>query len=827
MRKNGTIRMGSTLTGFPGESTNVNPSFPGKLGLTVFLRFFYIFLTLIPGKIRPLGMKKLTCLLGALFLTPHIQAQGLIVTDEPVLTVPRAPVFPRPPRPIDRYLPIETRKSNVKTQIRGQVATTTITQTLHNPANRRVQGSFLFPVPENARIDSFAMDIDGELTEGELLDAEKARKIYEDIVRRTLDPALFEFCDQQLFRIRIFPFQPRQTRQIRIRYTHLLTRDGELASYVLPLRQRAHCQNSPDASLQVKISMIAGDGQKFRSLYSPSHDIDTRFGDGKKKATVKLSGSPAKTTSDFQLYFSSEPLDAKAEPVTTEFLTFFEEADSRSGHYLLLLSPRVWKAGEPNEYQPKDVIFLLDSSASMRDGKLDKAREGLQACIDFLNPDDRFQVIRFSTESEALFNRPVKAREKNVRRAKEFIDGIRAIGGTAIEEALSLAMENLAATSAPDHRPRQIVFITDGRPTLGETDEKVLVRNLENRLGEAGENARVFSFGIGSDINTHLLDLLARETRAHADFALPDEDIETKISRFYLKFAEPVLSNLSLELTGAARTHAQTPRILPDLFRGDQLVVLGRFNAKSGTGESGTGGQLKLTGEFRGETITIESPVTFAKSGRQNRFIPRLWAVHRVGWLLEQVRLNGESRELVEEITSLARKYAIVTPYTSWLILEDEAKRDVPMTYRSLPTLERASAAREELNRRAVAFSSAKSGGDALASAASESDLKQAKNIAAQARAITRSNYAEAGKSTRVAEPVSRLINGKSFYLNSGQWIDSTTQSLGPGTPVRRIKFGTDSYFEFIRKHPSANQWLSTGPQLRLNLDNNEIIEIY
>lgn len=767
-------------------------------------------------------MKKLTCLLGALLLTPLIQAQGLILTDEPILVVPRPPVFPRPPRPIDRYLPIENRKSEVETEIRGQVATTTITQTLYNPADRRVQGSFLFPLPENARIDSFAMDIDGELTEGQLLDASKARKIYEDIVRRTLDPALFEFCNQQLFRIRIFPFEPRQSRQIRIRYTHLLNRDGELASYVLPLRQREHCQQPSDGSLQMKVSLIAGDGQKFRSLYSPSHDIDTRFEDGKKKATVKLSSSAAKTTSDFKLYFSSEPLDAAAEPVTTEFLTFFENATSGSGHYLLLLSPSLWKTDKADEYQPKDVIFILDSSASMRDGKLDKAREGLQACIDFLNPEDRFQVIRFSTESETLFDRPVKARKKNVRKAREFIDGIRAIGGTAIEDALSLAVENLSATSAPDHRPRQIVLITDGRPTLGETDEKVLVRNLEKQLEEAGENARVFSLGIGADINTHLLDLLARETRAHAEFALPNEDIETKISQFYLKFAEPVLSNLSLELSGADRFHAQSPKVLPDLFRGDQLVVLGRFDAKPGTG-----GQLKLTGQFRGEAVTIESPVSFSKSGRLNRFIPRLWAVQRVGWLLEQIRLNGESRELIEEVTTLARKYAIVTPYTSWLILEDEAKRNVPMSYRSLPTLERAPAVREELNRRAVAFSSAKSGGDALASAASESDLKKAKNIAAQTRAITRSNYAGPGKAGRVAEPVSRVINGKSFYLNSGQWIDSTTQALAPETPVRRIKFGTDSYFEFIRTHPSTNQWLSTGHQLRLNLNNNEIIEIY
>lgn len=765
-------------------------------------------------------MKKISALLSILLLSSFAAGQGLVITDQPVDGVPGHRIIPRPPRPIDPYIPIRVRSSEVDTKIAGQIATTTISQVLYNPSTRRVQGHFLFPLPKDARIDSFSMEIDGELTEGELLDAKKARKIYEDIVRRTLDPALFEYSEQSLFKVRIFPFEACSTKEIRIRYTQLLPKDGNLVSYTLPFKSRELCpglEKGRKEKFVFEVSLLAGNGQRYRTVYSPSHDIEVEFSRKKSKAKITLSDGEI-PTSDFQLVFSTSPKKGNEEPITAEFFTHYDPDSKNEGHFLLLVSPQVWEEDE-GDVLPKDVVFVLDSSASMRDGKLAKAKEGLDFCLDSLNPDDRFQIVRFSTDSEPLFDGLVVASKENLSKAEKFVESIKPIGGTAVEEALSVAIESLTETKT-DGRPRQLIFITDGKPTLGATDEKVLVKGVKRQLEAADIEARVFSFGIGEKINTHLLDLLARETKAHAAYALPGEDIEHKISRFYSRFAEPVYSDLTVKIDGPEWLRSLTPKVVPDVFRGDQLVILGRFK----TGEED--GKLTLTGTFRGREETFTFPVSFAEGGKQNDFIPRLWAVRRVGWLLEQIRLNGESDELKDEVTGLARQYAIVTPYTSWLILEDEARRNVPLTNRSLREIESAPVVRRHYESKAEGFSKATSGADAIASAASESELKSARNIAAQSMAMKRSNY-NGGLAKAPSEvPQSRLINGKSFYCNSGQWVDSDSQSMAEDIPVTQIKFGSEDYFRFLDENPEACQWFSAGKSLRLALNEKEIIEI-
>jgi Ca-activated chloride channel family protein len=660
------------------------------------------------------------------------------------------------------------------------------------------------------------------LTEGELLDAAQARKIYEDIVRRTLDPALFEYSDQNLFRVRIFPFEPGKTKQIRLRYTQLLPKDGNLVNFSLPLKPREHSLDSddgPNGKFSLKVSLASSKGQKFRSIYSPSHDIDIDYANKKSEAKVTFANSNESPVTDFQLLFSSVSKDEKATPISAEFFTHYDNDKKSEGHFLLLVSPEVWLENQELPVQPKDVVFVLDSSASMRDGKLNKAKEGLDFCLDSLNPEDRFQIVRFSTDSETLFKKLVPASKKNRNKAEKFVNAIKPIGGTAVEEALALAIDNLKKTSNEKRRPRQIVFITDGQPTLGATDERVLVNGVERQLKDSGENARVFCFGIGSDINTHLLDRLARATNADAQFALPSEDIEHKISQFYSKFAEPVYSDLSIDIAGVDWIRSQTPKVLPDLFRGDQLVILGRFKRADDKGK------LLLKGTFRGEEESFTFPLSLTRTGKQNRFIPRLWAVRRVGWLLEQIRLNGESDELKAEVTALAREYAIVTPYTSWLILEDEARRNVPMTHRSLRDFDNAPVRRSELGAKADAFENSKSGDDALAAAASEVDLKGAQNISAQSRATLRSRFSAGGTAAPI-ETQSCLINGKSFYWNSGQWVDSASQSLPADVPVKQIEFGSKDYFSFLEENPAACQWFSAGNNLRLAISSEQIIEI-
>ena len=266
--------------------------------------------------------------------------------------------------------------------------------------------------------------------------------------------------------------------------------------------------------------------------------------------------------------------------------------------------------------------------------------------------------------------------------------GLKPIGGTALDAAfrrsLSMRPEN-------SERPYLIIFLTDGRPTVGATDENRIVDGVKD-TGHG--KTRVFSFGIGSDVNTHLLDRITEETRAFSQYVLPEEDIEVKVSSFFTKIKEPVLANPTLSFPEGVRPSKLYPHPLPDLFRGEQLVLVGRYSG-------GSAGKLDLEGKVNGRTRRFDYEVRFPDRQSGNEFIPRLWATRRVGYLMDEIRLRGENSELRDEVTELARKYGIVTPYTAYLILEDEARRNVPLAQQSLPRLGESRQAREDPRARA------------------------------------------------------------------------------------------------------------------------------
>jgi Ca-activated chloride channel family protein len=190
-------------------------------------------------------------------------------------------------------------------------------------------------------------------------------------------------------------------------------------------------------------------------------------------------------------------------------------------------------------------------------------------------------------------------------------------------------------------------------------------------------HTRVFCFGIGNDINSHLLDRITETTHGFSQYVLPEEDIEVKVSSFFSKIKEPVLSNPTLKFTGDIRALKLYPNPLPDIFKGEQLVVAGRY---TGSGDSA----IIVEGSINGETRKFTYEVKFPEREEENEFIPRLWATRRVGYLLDEIRLHADNSELRDEVTELARKYGIVTPYTAYLIMEDETRRDVPMPMRTM-----------------------------------------------------------------------------------------------------------------------------------------------
>ena len=428
-----------------------------------------------------------------------------------------------------------------------------------------------------------------------------------------------------------------------------------------------------------------------------------------------------------------------------------------------------------------------------------------------MNAEDRFEIVRFSTEAEPLFGKLVDADAGQRKRASDFITGLKPIGGTAIADALQTALKTRSEKS---DRPFVVIFLTDGLPTVGSKNADEIVAGAK----KAGD-ARIFSFGIGSDVNTQLLDQIAENTRGFSQYVLANEDLEVKVSNFYTRIKEPALTNLRLEFSGGVRASKMYPAALPDLFKGDQLVLAGRY---SGSGEV----EAKLTGMAEGREQTFTYKVRFDDRNTTNDFVPRLWATRRVGFLLDEIRLRGETSELRDEATELARKYGIVTPYTAYLIVEDEERRNVPTAARSLQGMRTDTAARDSVAKAWSGFKDKKEGDDGVANARSQNFFKYAEQAGASiaqgasesSRGLVAAAPAARAESERITQYTqqSKFVNGRDFFQNGKQWVDTNAQNV---TKRQRVQFNSDDYFNLLKKHPEAAPWMALGQNVLLALD--------
>ena len=762
-------------------------------------------------------MKTFIRFLLPLLLAPlYCHGHGIIIIDHPH-PIPHPPHRPHP-RPIQQFLPLEARSLQVETQIEGQKAATEFKQVFFNPSNRRLEGTFLFPLPKDAAIDEFQMEVNGVLTPAELLDAKAARKIYEDIVRKARDPALFEYAGQRLFKVRIFPIEPRKEKEIRLKYTQLLPRDGNLVRYTCPLSTKKFLKR-PIGNFSLRAEIKAGKQQRIGTLYSPTHTAEINR-KGKSSATVGLKSKNLRAEGDFELFFSLKSQDGA--PVDIQLLTHREPGDVE-GHFLLLLSPQAW--GDNRKALPKDVLFVLDTSGSMRGEKIEQARKAMEFCIESLHEQDRFEIIRFSTEAEPLFDKLQPANDKNRKKALGFVNNLRAAGGTAIDEALRTALETVGKQKKADKRLTQVLFLTDGRPTIGQTNEEAIIRAVTSKLAKTRNQPRIFNFGVGTNVNTHLLDKVAEKAGTFTEYIFPGEDIEHKVSTFFQKISEPALAGLKLKAEDGIRLTKTYPRPLPDLFHGGQLTILGRYRADAGKGT------LVLEGNLGEAQKSFPYEANFPKARKANRFIPRLWATRRVGYLLDEIRLHGDNEELRNEVVELARKHGIVTPYTSYLIVEDEERRNLPADRRLLGAASNSAAERNRLAQRFESFSDAKSGTEAVVDAFSLGSLKKSEALAATiqpapsapvtmapdpfGRTYSTAKPKEPSTDRHGSAPQVRNLAGKTFYLNEGTWVDSAAQNLDKAKPTK-IKFGSDAYFDLLQSQDEARQWLSVGSRCQV-----------
>ena len=711
-------------------------------------------------------------------------------------------IIPVPPPGVVRVPPLAIKYHRVSVEIDDLVARTKIDQVFVNEFNRDLEGTYIFPLPKGANITDFAMYINGERISGELLESDKARSIYQNIVNQMRDPALLEYFDRDLFKIRVYPIPAHGEKRIQLEYSEVLKADAGVIRYHYPLdTEKFSSRPLEDISVAVTINSQ----QPMKSIYSPSHEVAIdRKGD--HQATVSFEDAHIVPDKDFVLYYT-----VSEKTFGANLLTY--KKTQHDGYFMLMLAPGY----EVKEQQvlPKDIVFVLDTSGSMRrDNKLQQAQDALVYGLQGLRADDRFGIVSFSTTVNAFDDVLQSGSKQNIENAVEFVKELQARGGTDIYEALKTALELLKENS---NRPKIVVFLTDGQPTVGVTEYTDILKKVQAKNPQRN---RIFTYGVGYDVNTHLLDALAEESKAASAYIEPKEDLEVIVSAFFDKIDAPVLSDLKLKIDGAG-VYDLFPKELPDLFKGSQLLVLGQYR---NPGKS----ELVLTGLVNGKEERYTYAVNFPETELANDFLPRIWASRKVGYLLDQIRLHGEDRELKEEVIELAKKFGIVTPYTSYLVTEDEEidvhrRQGRRMPFQGLPAPTESAGQARSAPRKAAdeMYRAGKGKEEAPALAPGFTENKAGEVAVGISKDVDKLKW-----QTVTSESVSREIRylgTKTFYFINQVWIDS---EYVEGGKTVKIVYGSDAYFKLLDAKPEIGKYLSLGEKVIVRWNDQLCLEI-
>jgi Ca-activated chloride channel homolog len=711
-------------------------------------------------------------------------AQGVIVPGPCRRCPDPAPV------PLPRALPIKSIK--IDTKISSQVATTHVEQVFRNDTGATLEGTYLFPIPESASIAEFAI-WDGERRlVGEVRTREEARRIYDEIVRRQRDPGLLEYAGKDLFQASIFPILPHSDKKLEITYTQVVRAEGGTVSYRYPLGTGRQIAQIGSVAGRVEVESK----EPLRNVYSPTHAIDVKHNTD-RRSVVSFESESGKEPQDFQLFYT-----ISKEDFGLTLLTHREPG--KQGYFLLMISPKDdWT---DQEYSAKDVVFVVDTSGSMAgEGKMEKARAALLYGVRILRPQDRFNIIAFAGEEHLMEERLIAADEKGRARGEAFIKTLKPVGGTNINQSLLASLRQFSTMDR--ERPKMLVFMTDGLPTVDETN---VPRIIDNVRKATSPGVRLFTFGVGYDVNTALLDKLAAENGGVADYVEPKEDLEVKVSNFFSKVNYPVLTDLQLDM-GGARTDLIYPRGIPDLFRGSQVTLIGRYSNESDLKAV----TLKLTGKSSGAVRSYSYPgLSFPLRTEANDYLPRLWATRRVGWLMEQVRSNGEQKELRDEIVDLGTRYGIVTPYTSYLALEaDQVSRTGTSNFMITPGQAQArplgSGGLRQMN---FPESAPPAPSPSITQSVTGADAIQlSKKARAQQERLVLKDEETRTDAVKRAE-------GKTFYLIDGVWTDSEFKAES-GLAETVIVFGSDEYFALLKQNPKLGSYFALGERVVVVLE--------
>ncbi len=654
-----------------------------------------------------------------------------------------------------------------------QSASTRIEIRLHNHTSRMREAQVLIPVPNGAVIHRYHYDGLPDGGEAKILPREDARRIYDQIVRRLKDPALLEFVGLNIVRSSVFPVQPGATQRVVLEYEHLCPMENGRFDYELPRSESVSYAIPWDIDVDVRAT------RPLSTVYSPSHLIEARRESG-RQFEVRLADSASLEPGPFRLSCLMEMGEVTA--------SLFAYPTENGGYFMLLAGLPADAATDARlESVRREVTLVIDRSGSMQGEKLDQVREAALQVLAGLDDGEMFNIIVYNEAVDRFAEGPVRKSKTTMQRARNYLDGVKARGGTNIHDAL---------TAALDQDPTEgslpiVLFLTDGLPTVGQTSESVI------RTAAIDGNhfdRRVFTFGVGVDVNTPLLEDIAWETRGTTTFVLPGEDVEVKVAGVFRKLSGPVLAEPIVTSRDAqgnpepGRVRDVLPRRIPDLFRGDQIVLLGEY-----VGDQPL--QFQLDGRFMGKAKTFRFSFDLDEATTRHAFVPRLWASRKIGVLIDAIREMGAAsgftpggpiedprlQELVDEVVRLSTEFGILTEYTAFLAQEGTslARRDLVLEETADNLMERAIRTRSGLS--------------------SVNQDYNSQILKSQTCVNLGNRYWNAEMESVTLSNVQQIVD-RAFYQRGQRWIDSRAAAREADQPDRTVAIGSSDYTRLVEQ---------------------------
>jgi Ca-activated chloride channel homolog len=778
----------------------------------------------------PLSRPIRRALLAAVLVSPAaLSAQGTIVprSCQPPRPQPRPLPEPAPMRCVPaQQLGVVRTRSDVRVELVDRVLRYEVEERFVNRGGAIGEADYLYPLPKGAAFQDLKLSINGEMVAGETMSADEARRIYEEIVRRQRDPALVEWMGQGLLRTRIFPFQPGEERRVIVRFQVVAEREGDAlrvdyrgpADPAGPMQQgrpgmgalppdgwgppaerdesergRGRDRDAAGRPIPTRpgaaFTLVLPQNAPYGSPYSPTHRLDARDRDGRREVSVRGAAR------DVVVLLPMRRTDAAAVTLLPHAPGTVDGSGRDAGGYALVtVSPPAARSGAVS---PRDVTLVLDVSGSMSGRKMEQARAAGRQLLATLRPQDRFRIIDFSTEVNAYPSRAMdesgflRATPANVRAAERHLAELEAQGSTNISGALEEALRPPTASG----RLPLVLFLTDGEPTVGLRAPDAIAELAAKRRGDR----RIFTFGVGAELNAALVEQLALEGRGTATFVRPEESVERAVGLVASRLVDPVLTNVRVTADGVrlSRLHPQLPA---DLFAGQDLVLLARYH---GSGRA----RLTIEGDSRDGPVRWTQTVELPAHERGNAFVARLWAVQRIGWLSAERRKHGANAEVDDEIRTLGERFGIPTEFTSYLVLEP-----------GMVATDGARRMSDARGRVGSGVAGGVAGGVAppppapaaapqTANAARERAFDQAKTAAEQRSAVS----LEGVVTTGAGGDAVRRAAGRSFALRDGRWTDVAWKT---GDRVVKVRPYSDAWFALAAELPDLKETFALGERV-------------